>query len=314
MNSFHIPANETELLRALILKQPELFDSQFLESFYQPKVRKLIPDPLSKEIIFQIVKALRLKAPMSVIRMGDGEMNLLTFSQYPKLPELSYLTAAESVHKRPHSFKVNRSLLFQLEDLMVKAVNRADIVGVLGLWRTRLRITPELFIQKINKNIRGRWGHWTGLSYMSKLADQGMFKEKTITSAHLYFSVIQNLSELFKAVKNVYLITGLNAVQKSLTKAWPENSFHLVNVPVSTQPLKDFTPGFFDTVMSELPADMSCSLTLVGAGPWSEFYCTWIKERGGVAVDIGSGFDLLLGKMARPVHRKMQGKLDLNYF
>ncbi len=44
---------------------------------------------------------------------------------------------------------------------------------------------------------------------------------------------------------------------------------------------------------------------LVGAGFWAEIYCTWIKQRGGVAIDIGSGFDLLDGTAPRPVHRSL---------
>lgn len=50
---------------------------------------------------------------------------------------------------------------------------------------------------------------------------------------------------------------------------------------------------------------MRGALCLVGAGFWSEIYCAWIKQRGGVAVDIGSGFNLLDGGAPRPIHKAL---------
>jgi hypothetical protein len=41
---------------------------------------------------------------------------------------------------------------------------------------------------------------------------------------------------------------------------------------------------------------MAGTLCLVGAGMWAELYWTWIRRRGGVAVDIGSGMVLLAGQ------------------
>ena len=66
-------------------------------------------------------------------------------------------------------------------------------------------------------------------------------------------------------------------------------------------------PDFLLDVEDRLPADMQGCLCLVGAGVWSEIYCTWVKRRGGVGVDIGSGFDLLAGKVTRPFHRAALG-------
>ena len=67
-------------------------------------------------------------------------------------------------------------------------------------------------------------------------------------------------------------------------------------------------PEFLHDVENQLPEDLQGCLCLVGAGIWSEIYCTWIRQRGGVGVDIGSGFDLLAGKVTRPVHRGVLGE------
>jgi hypothetical protein len=62
------------------------------------------------------------------------------------------------------------------------------------------------------------------------------------------------------------------------------------------------SPDFLAEVASQLPQDLRGWCCLIGAGPWAEIYCSWAKQRGGVAVDIGSGFDLLAGTPSRPAH------------
>ena len=54
-----------------------------------------------------------------------------------------------------------------------------------------------------------------------------------------------------------------------------------------------------------MPNDLRGCLCLIGAGPWAEIYCTWVKQRGGVAIDLGSGFDLLEGKVTRVMHKEI---------
>lgn len=308
MKPLSIPETELKIFLNLIKKHPNFFDEYFLIKTYKNKSKKLISDPFSKKIIKCIIKNIKNNIPMSVIRMGDGEMNLLTYTKYPLLPELSLLTAEESVRKRQHSFITNKSWLYTFEQMMFTAVKEADILGVLGLWRPN-KLTAEEFSLTITKNIRGRWGQWTGIDYINKLCQSNIFTHKTIVSAHLYFSIIQHLDIIIKAVNTIYLITNQYSVLKKLKTLFPKNHFILIQEPVSKRPLATYEPLFLYNVMLKLPDDMSGSLTLIGAGPWSEFYCTWIKRRNGVAVDIGSGFDLLLGKKLRPVHEKINLKI-----
>lgn len=304
MNVISVPDSELDRFVKLIKSKPDLFDTLYITKYYKKKSKKIISDPFSKNIASLIISHIKKKKPMSVIRMGDGEMNLLTYTQYPQLPKLSFQTAAESVRKRQHSFVVNKSWLFIFEQMMNTAIKEADILGVLGFWRPN-ELNAEQFIPTISKNIRGRWGQWTGLDYIYKLSQQNLFTHKVLASAHLYISVIENLRIIFKMVKPIYLITNQYQVIEKLVNRFPENKFILIREPMSKRPLSNVEPDFLYNVMSKLPKDMSNSLTLIGAGPWSEFYCTWIKRRNGIAIDIGSGFDLLLGKNLRPVHEKI---------
>lgn len=304
-----ISPKELDLLIAEIEKQPELLNTDFINKHYCNNSHTVISNPFDDTITNKIIKAIYDNVGYSVIRMGDGEMNILSYAQYTQFPELSYLTAKKSVFKREHSFNVTKTWLLILQKMMETAINEADIVGVLGLWRPN-SISSNQFISTLNTNIRGKWGQWTGLSYMKKLSESGLFKNKIISSAHLYFNVISNLNRLFQHAKVIYLITNKVEVKEILTKKY-NNTFRLIYTPETKRPLVNSEPEFLSNTIEKLPLNMKNTLTLVGSGPWSEYYCTWIKRRNGVAVDIGSGFDLILGIKLRPVHKKVDINLQL---
>jgi hypothetical protein len=101
---------------------------------------------------------------------------------------------------------------------------------------------------------------------------------------------------------------------KNLKIKYPYVDFEYI--PVGDTVDRSNRPTFLFKIFAALPQDMSGCLCLIGAGPWAEIYCTWVKQRGGVALDIGSGFDLLDGKLLRPIHKLLdQGRIksyDLN--
>jgi hypothetical protein len=61
-------------------------------------------------------------------------------------------------------------------------------------------------------------------------------------------------------------------------------------------------PDFFNSVKDSLRADLSGALVLVGAGIFGKVYCAVAKQSGGVALDLGSAFDVLANKVTRPSH------------
>ncbi|WP_223786928.1 hypothetical protein [Marinicella meishanensis] len=308
MKDLNIPESEKARFEQMVRAQPELLSSRALLAALKPLAKQVISDPQSPDIGRLIQTALRQEQAYSVIRLGDGEMNLLAYSKYPEVPEVSFKTAVETVNKRQHSFKTSRTWLYLLEEMMHTAMLESDLIGVLGLWRPG-PLSMEQFIDSIDMNFRGRWGQWIGLDYIKKLALKGVFQERVLAPAHLYFAVIEQLDQLLACAAKTYLITDQSPVHDLLSKQHPDGHFALIQTPISPRPLVNTEPDFLYNVMSQLPPCMKGTLTLVGAGPWSEFYCGWIKRRGGVAVDIGTGFDLLLGHQVRPVHRKV--KLNL---
>ena len=86
-----------------------------------------------------------------------------------------------------------------------------------------------------------------------------------------------------------------------IRNTFPGHQIDVLEVGRSTDGNESF--GYMNWINRELGKDLIGVLCLIGARPWAEFYCTWVKERGGVAVDIGSAFDLLAGTPIRSFHQ-----------
>ena len=62
-------------------------------------------------------------------------------------------------------------------------------------------------------------------------------------------------------------------------------------------------PDGFEELRNTLEVPHQGAVFLVGAGVFGKVYCEWIKERGGIAIDVGSIFDAWanIGRVGEPV-------------
>lgn len=300
----NIPQSELDEIIQLIHSHPEYFDPTYVINTYRSYGLNIIPDPFSADIMIPIKQALSAGKPLSVVRIGDGEINLLSYGAYSSTPCLNHYVFEKYIASIKDSFKVDPLWMVILQDLLMGALIQADVIGVLGLWRPRPP-TPEKFVQAFLKDHRGYSGNWRGVDFMLSLANRGIFNNKTLASAHLYFSLLEHLHDILLLTKKVFIISDRKKVVKKLRQRYPNINFEHISIGKSTESSLRDKPDFLLSVYSILPEDMSGSLSLIGAGPWAEIYCTWIKQRGGVAVDIGSGFDLLDGEVTRPIHKSL---------
>ncbi len=305
MKKEEIPPTELEAFDQEVLRTPEYLDVDFVISQYTKNTRQVIEDPLSDQVITIIKNALVDRKPFSLVRFGDGEVNLLTFSKYELTPGLNYFVAQQSVNKRDHSFLVGKTSLFLLEQLMSQSLDSADVVGLLGLWRPN-KFTVDQLLENKKLRLRGIIGQWRGVGYFLKSAENGSLKNKTVVSAHCYFSIIRGINTLVSNAEKVLLISNQKLALSELKKSNPKTEFNLLHLTSSDRPLKSNQPDFLLETYLRLPEDLTGVLVLIGAGPWAEIYCHWVKQKRGVAVDIGSGIDLISGVMTRPVHKKMK--------
>lgn len=283
----------------------DYLDPNFILQTHLSQKIDIILNPFSIEITNNIIKALTNKTPYSVIRLGDGEANLLTYEAYPSTPILNLKVAKKIISMQQDRFLVTPSEIIKLKNLLHESIQTADIIGIIGLWRPVERNVAD-FIQAFNLDHRGILGHWRSIDYLIQLSKKNQLAGKILSSAHLYFSIIDNIQLLLNTAEKTLLITNHDNLAKNLSiKASYNLDCILVGNTIND---KLHAPSFLYELKRKLPQDMTGTLCLIGAGPWSEIYCTWVKKRGGVAVDIGTGFDLLTGKITRPIHKIL--KLD----
>jgi len=304
-----IPQQELDIVVRSIQEHPEYFDTDFIYSSFHTLGLEVIQDPFSKEIINKIIHALEHEQPYSVIRIGDGEANILTYGHYPETPYLNKWVFKKIIALQQDAFSLSESWMLQLQELMLDSIKEADIIGVTGLWRPKKVSAKLIESMFIDNKYRGVSGHWRAIDYLLEIAPQSFFKTKTIASAHLYFSLLEHLSEILTSTKKLLVLSDKETVISQLKMQHPDLTVEYIPVGSRSNKNND-SPDFLFQIKQQLPTDLSGCLCLIGAGPWTEVYCTWIKQRGGVAVDLGSGFDLLGGEITRPIHKLLnQSKL-----
>lgn len=296
-----------------VVSRLECLDTSYVVELYRSYGLNVFPDPYCGDLPAIIKSALKNELPFSVVRIGDGEANLLTYGVSASTKELNRCAVKAIVEMQSDSFLVSDQWMIVLRDLMMGAIAQADIVGVLGCWQVPRRHpapkypTAEEVADAFLKDRRGISGYWRGIEYMLYLASKKWLDNKVIASAHLYLSILEHLDELLPQAKAIVILSSRKAVQDKLSRRYPRLDFQYIEVGTTKSPsgiLPD-QPIFLESIFSALPQDMRGCLCLIGAGPWAEIYCTWVKHRGGVGIDIGSGFDLLDGVMTRPIHKEI---------
>lgn len=311
----NIPQSELEEMVQSIRAHPEYLDPEYVLNTYRAHGIEVIPDPFSADIMTPIKYALHAGKALSVIRIGDGEINLISYKTYTSTPNLDHHVVKRIIAMQQDRFEVDTFWMIILRDLMMGALLQADIIGVIGLWRPNPLSTEEL-AQLFLKNYRGVSGQWRAVDFMLKLASRSILDHKLLASAHLYFSLLEYLDDILPLARMIFIISDRKTVAERFKKKYPNLNFEQIIVGMKlteTRPATLDKPDFLSLVDSALPMDLRGCLCLVGAGPWAEIYCTWIKQRGGVGVDIGSGFDLLDGQLTRPVHEAVGPDKLLKY-
>jgi hypothetical protein len=261
-----------------------------------------------------VIRALQSKQPLTAIRIGDGEANLLTHNAYAT-PKLNADAGKLILSMQSDSLEATDQWLMRLARLMHHSILEADVVGVRGLWFSKgdpfKRQDETAYCGQIQTagpaELRGLTGVRRATDYLLQLGQQGALRNKFICSAHFYLSILANLEQILAQTSCVYLITERSDLLALFANRFANVAVELIPVG-SRRPAqpssqdRDRELSFLGSTFRQIPRNMAGTLCHVGAGVWAQLYCTWIRRHGGVAVDIGSGMVLLAGQCSRPVH------------
>ncbi len=242
------------------------------------------------EVVELILKAQEQQKPLSIIRLGDGDGTVIGYPEFTPESEFEYFIkrnfgqhGLDATQKQEYVRRVRQ------------AVAAADIVGVVsGTEITRFTIVryfmaffdlakPDLAI--------------THLSLHRNLQEQNLYHRLLSGQARVGLITCRDVADLIRNRFNIQQVT---------TYRVPEQAYFAAKGSVVARHF----PDRFDELYESLQVSKPGMLFLVGAGPLGKVYCQWIKERGGIALDIGSIFDAWAGISTRRYMRNETGGLN----
>lgn len=219
--------------------------------------------------------------PWAHMRYGDGEGIVFGYPQF---------TSEKKARQRWNKWLGQNNIDMKVHASNIReSIKYADIVG-----------TPCLRHQKVNqdwRNVKTFMHRYNLLRAETKtccmdctfeLQRHGLYTSlfKHIDSIH-YISC-RDVSGKLKNVFNFKQVTGIHLPPQHR----PNKGKLLTNdkhYPTLYNKIKDMT----------LNTDLTGQIWLVGAGGLGKVYCMWIKQSGGIALDIGSIFDGWSGLVTR---------------
>ena len=229
------------------------------------------------QVFLAIRGYMRARYPMSVVRLGDGEGAVMG---YPTMTTREDVNRSLRIWLR-HVDVDDRDVI-QLSEALKDAVRNADILGAprrkqieLGhpLWRA---VHEELLAFELP-------GPDTALTHTAL--------HRLLQHALLYRPLLQG-ADFLGVISCRRLVAELEELFGIGEVRWYGVRGELEDTGEVDKP---HFPDGFEELRETLEVPYRGAVFLVGAGVFGKIYCQWIKERGGIAIDIGSIFDTWAG-------------------
>jgi len=231
----------------------------------------------------QVYNTIKEGEPLSLIRCGDGEKIVLEgFESYGNY---------NSVLKRQLGYSPSIEEAERIRENLIKAINGCDILGV-----------PK------HKNLDSMHKHW---KEVETIIDKHCQAPSLRCSTNIHYDLLENkdYESLLTSKPISYigcrdLVTGMSERFKTHKVDWyqiaPEAKY------TSGWEGPKHYPDQFNKVEKWMDTVRAHGkILLVGAGFIGKIYCNWWRDRGGIALDIGSIMDEWAGRVTRGANREL---------
>ncbi len=299
---------EKEILEVLIrekIDRPELSNVIRQYGLFRSKAKLFVPDCsllISEAITVArcIIKVIREQKPFCLIRLGDGEGNLLPYrSEWKAFCKTDFRLTRRAWWGATFS---NETEYEKLQVDLKRAIAVADVIGIPDI--LRFTLAP----QTINKNSRGLLAVYDHLENKIK-EDPEWFNTRIITTCHIHQSLAYwGLWDiLIPEMKEVSVITCHKSLVRVLKKKYGVKVCRQFLLPEEAKYSDTFGydietahfPDLFNHLCRILESWEPTGVVLVAAGVLGKTYCKLIRDNGGIALDIGSFADQLCGFKTR---------------
>ncbi len=258
------------------------------------------------EIADRIATAIDSKQPLSLVRLGDGEGNLLPYREDFRYFESFDRRKTQRVWWAGDRPDGGRSE--EIPELLQEAITDADIVGVPDLQRVCRVLAVERsggpLTHGIGFNSKNARGLIAALDFSLNLP-----ADRVITSCHIHESLAYwGLWDLLiPRARRVSLITCHSQLAGKLGERFGVGIGEVHVIPPEKRYSRMFEneaverhfPDTFLELREKLAGARPGEVFLVAAGMLGKTYCQWIKQAGGIGLDIGSAADHWCGFVTR---------------
>jgi hypothetical protein len=251
------------------------------------------------------LQSLATLTPFMMIRIGDGEANLLRFAEREGSFETKWINNLFELHDNQHlSIEDSRTIARELRE----SIAAADVLGLRPLCPAPIDQHLNAIAQTIEGgDIRGALGMIEAFSQADRAVRNHAYQHVVLTSAWVHLTLLEHLDKLLDGAQRVIVITGRQELARLFRDKLHARLAAFLTIPLQASdqdlPARSFHyPDRYRQIIDALAGDLHGTLVLVGAGIFGKKYCAVAKQHGAVALDLGSAFDILAGKRTRPVH------------
>lgn len=253
-------------------------------------------------VVAGIRAAIAARAPLSLVRVGDGEARFLAYcdpalrarlsgAQADLLGDVPFrnwfgqpIAAADSVE------------IIRLQAAAIAAVEQADILGVATADRLATDNLHFGYLGHLESLVAGVARTESGMRLADAMVHIGLHRH-----APFYRSILEGLDFLGVIsphpglARRLARVHGIGEVAEYLL---PGES----RLPEARQNRRDrpHFPDVYRELCRTLAVPRPGAVFLVAGGLLAKIYCTVIRQRGGIAIDVGSIVDAWMGLNTRP--------------
>lgn len=257
--------------------------------------------PHSLDTLLRLVQQrLSTNQSFSMIRVGNGEGNAYGMT-LPLNHEAIFATFCTEFNSQNHlGICIEEAQIFSRR--VIAAIDNADMIGFRSF-----RFDENALIERhiANGNAYAALGITYARQYLCDCLKAGRIQGKLITSAWIHLDLHSRFDELLAISSKVIVITGRNELHEGFAARLGDRLAAFLSVPVQGFVPESLASAHFCQRFQEicdfLKQDLTGHLVLVGAGLFGKIYCDVAARYGGVALDLGSMFDVLSGHDTRPV-------------
>ncbi|MBK5928011.1 hypothetical protein [Rhodobaculum claviforme] len=248
---------------------------------------------------------------MVTLRLGDGEGNVLGCRD-PDLDPAQELAWFDVVFRLQAGTGLGAGDALDFAARFERAAIAADVLGIRGImpWAPPRDVYASIggYVRNClaDGRIRAALGHLRAQDQVERWARSGALRGSLLTHAWVHIPLLDHLPDLVALADRVIVVSGRSEMFAPFARRHGgQGTVEFVEVPLEP-PLRAgpgrHYPDVFETVCRQLEGDLRGCLVLVGAGIFGKIYCHVARSSGAVALDLGSGFDILAGHKTRPVH------------